>query len=139
MHPMNLPPIDVPRLVVAPQQVHLVGQRELHTKEVGHALQAAHAAVDVVAQEDEVARRQRHAQPPDVVGEEVQVLQVAVDVAEDVGRTLEEGDARLGLEDGADAGVELEQVLCKLGAVQVRHVGGRVLEHLRDAVDDVGD
>ena len=115
-----------------------MGQRELHAKEVGHALQAAHAAVDVVAQEDEVARRQRHAEPPDVVGEEVQVLQVAVDVAEDVGRTLEEGDARLGLEDWADAGVELEQVLGELGAVEVGHVGGRVLEHLRDAVDDVG-
>lgn len=125
--------------MIASQQVHLVGQRELHNEQIRHAFQTAHAPVDVVAQKDKVARRQRHPQPPNVVGEEVQVLEVAVDVAEDVGRTLEEGDAGLGLQQGTDAGVELEEVLGELGAVEVRHVGGGVLEHFGDAVDDVGD
>ena len=138
MNPYS-PSVDIARLVVPPQQVHLVGQRELHNEQICHALQAAHAAVDVVPQKDEVARRQRHAQPPNVVGEEVQVLEVAVDVAEDVGRTLEEGDARLGLQQRTDAGVELEDVLGELGAVEVRHVGGWLLKHLGDAVDGVGD
>ena len=133
------PSIDIARLVVPPQQVHLVGQRELHNEQIRHALQTAHAAVDVVPQKDKVARRQRHAQPPNVVGEEVQILEVAVDVPEDVGRTLEEGDAGFGLQQRPDAGVELEDVLGELGAVEVRHVGGGLLEHLGDAVDDVGD
>ena len=125
--------------MIAPQQVHLVGQRELHNEQIRHAFQTAHAPVDVVAQKDKVARRQRHPQPPNVVGEEVQVLEVAVDVAEDVGRTLEEGDAGFGLQQRTDAGVELEEVLGELGAVEVRHVGGWLLEHLGDAVDGVGD
>ena len=138
IHPYS-PSIDIARLVVPPQQVHLVGQRELHNEQISHALQTAHAAVDVVPQKDKVARSQRHAQPPNVVGEEVQILEVAVDVPEDVGRTLEEGDAGFGLQQRTDAGVELEDVLGELGAVEVRHVGGGLLEHLGDAVDDVGD
>jgi hypothetical protein len=71
---MLLPAVDVPRLVVAAQEVNLPGVEQLESKEVCDTLEGAHAAVHVVTQEEELARRQIHAELPDVVGEEVQVL-----------------------------------------------------------------
>ena len=55
-----------------------------------------------------------HSQVPDVVREEVQILEVAVNVPEDVRGTLEEDAPRLVLEDGFDLLVELQQVLGEL-------------------------
>ena len=50
-----LPSVNIPSLVVPPKQEHLVRQEELHGEKVGDDLEAGEAAVDVVAQEEEVA------------------------------------------------------------------------------------
>lgn len=115
-----------------------MGQRQLHTKQIGHAFQTAHSTIDVITQKDKVASRQRHPQPPYVVREEMQILQITMNVAKDVGGRLEEGDSRLGLEQGPDLGIQLEQILGKFGRIQIRHAGGRVLEHFRYTIDYVG-
>ena len=46
----------------------------LQSEEVCQALEAQHPPVDVVAEEEELPRREVHAQLPDVVREEIQVL-----------------------------------------------------------------
>ena len=90
-----LPAVDVARLVVPPQKPDLARLEALEGEEVGDDLQRAQAAVHVVAEEEEAPRRQRHPEFPDVVAEEVQVLQIPVRVAEDVGRRLEAQHPRL--------------------------------------------
>lgn len=79
-----LPAVRGPGLVVAPQQEHLVRVQQLQGQQPGHALQAGLAPVHVVAQEQEGARRQRHAQRPQRLREEREVLDVPVDVPDHV-------------------------------------------------------
>jgi hypothetical protein len=65
-----------------------------------------------------------------VVREEVEVLQVPVDVAKDVGGRLEREAARLGLEVRLDALAELDQVLREAGGVEVVDLVQRLAEHV---------
>ena len=68
--------------MVSAQQLDLIGVQHLQSEEIRHALQAGHAPVHIVPQKQELSGGEVHAQLPDVVCEEVQVLQVAVDVSE---------------------------------------------------------
>mmetsp|Transcript_24742 Transcript_24742/g.72449 ORF Transcript_24742/g.72449 Transcript_24742/m.72449 type:complete len:82 (-) Transcript_24742:1411-1656(-) len=81
--------------MVAPKEEDLVWEEELHSEEVGDALQALHAPIDEVAQEDEVPGGEGHTQPPHIVTEKVKILEIAMDVTEHIGGALEEGHSRL--------------------------------------------
>lgn len=133
---MLLPAVHVARLVIAPEEENLVGEHELHRQQVRHHLQARHAPVDVIPQEDEVPGREGHAEVPYVVREEVQVLEIAVYVPEDVRGTLEEDASRLVLEYAPNLLVQLDEVLRELLRLQVPHVLVGASEHVLDAVDE---
>mmetsp|Transcript_29251 Transcript_29251/g.70568 ORF Transcript_29251/g.70568 Transcript_29251/m.70568 type:complete len:372 (-) Transcript_29251:1305-2420(-) len=131
-----LPAVDVARLVIPPQQEHLLGEHELHREEVRHHLQAGHAPIDVIPQEHEVPGGEAHSEVPHVVAEEMQVLEVAVYVPEDVRGTLEEDASGLVLEDGTYPLVELDEILRELFGLEVRYVFVGGAEHVLDAVDE---
>mmetsp|Transcript_10086 Transcript_10086/g.28721 ORF Transcript_10086/g.28721 Transcript_10086/m.28721 type:complete len:451 (-) Transcript_10086:225-1577(-) len=128
-----LPAVDISRFVISAQQKDLIGELQLHRQKVRGDLQTGHSAIDVISQEQKVAGGEGHPQPPDVVGKEVQILKISMDIAEDVGRALQEDDARLPLQYVAHLLAELEEVLGELVAVQVVDVRGRALEHVEDA------
>mmetsp|Transcript_30894 Transcript_30894/g.61926 ORF Transcript_30894/g.61926 Transcript_30894/m.61926 type:complete len:469 (+) Transcript_30894:213-1619(+) len=133
---MLLPSVHIPRFVIPPQQKHLVRQRQLHGKQICHALETAHAPVDVISQKDEIPRRETHAQIPNVIGEEMQIFQIAVDVPENVGGTLEEDAARFVFQDGADFFVETVEVFGELVGFEVGDVIGGGGEHVGDSAED---
>ena len=56
-------------------------------KQIRNALDRRKAAVHIVAQKEEFARSQMHAQLPHVLGEKFQIREIAVDVSEHVDRT----------------------------------------------------
>ena len=73
---MLLPAVHVPRLVVPAQHEDLVLVECLERDQVRDHLEAVQAAVHVVSEEEELARAEVHPEPPQVVAEEVQVLEL---------------------------------------------------------------
>mmetsp|Transcript_29615 Transcript_29615/g.62389 ORF Transcript_29615/g.62389 Transcript_29615/m.62389 type:complete len:264 (-) Transcript_29615:862-1653(-) len=111
---MLLPPIHVASFVITTEQEYLLGQHQFHCQQIRHHLETRHAAINVISQKDKVPCRQGHAQIPNIVREEVQVLKIAVYVAKDVGGTLKEDATRLIFQNALDLFVELEQVFSEL-------------------------
>lgn len=66
----------------------------------------------------------------------MQIFQIAVNVPEDVGGTLEEDAARFVFQDGADFLVETVEVFGELVGFEVRDVIGGGGEHFGDSVED---
>ena len=130
-----LPPVHVAGFVIAPEQEHFCGELLFHGEEVGDRFEAAEAAVNVIAEKQKVSRRQTHAEAPNIVGEEVQIFQIAVNVAKDVARTLQKDDTRFLFQQVFATFTQFQQVFGKLLRIQVIHVLRGMLEHVEDALD----
>mmetsp|Transcript_23109 Transcript_23109/g.64075 ORF Transcript_23109/g.64075 Transcript_23109/m.64075 type:complete len:319 (+) Transcript_23109:1541-2497(+) len=131
-----LPPIDIPSLVVSSQQKYLVWILQLHRQEIRNDFQTVHAPIHVVAQKQKVPGGETHAEPPDIVGKEMEIFQVPVNVPEYVTGTLQVNDAGFPFQDLPNLLAQLEQVRGKELVSQVLDVLVRTLEHFHDAHDD---
>mmetsp|Transcript_23303 Transcript_23303/g.55100 ORF Transcript_23303/g.55100 Transcript_23303/m.55100 type:complete len:230 (-) Transcript_23303:6-695(-) len=131
---MFLPPVHVARFVIAAQQKNLVRILQLQTKQIGDAFQTLEAAVDVVAQKQKIARRQGQSQPPQIVAEKVQILQIAVNVAQHVARALQKQTPGFAFEQLTDPDGNLVQILGELFRLRIFHVVRRALKQIENAL-----
>ena len=130
-----LPPVHVAGFVVASEQKHLGGERLLHGQQVRTSFEAAEASVDVIAKEQKVSRRQTHAEAPDIVGKEMQIFQITVNIAKHVARALQKYHARFLFQQVFAMFAQFQQVFGKLLRVQVIHVLRGVLKHVENALN----
>eukprot|EP00515_Schizochytrium_aggregatum_P004943 CAMPEP_0202051872 /NCGR_PEP_ID=MMETSP0963-20130614/4903_1 /ASSEMBLY_ACC=CAM_ASM_000494 /TAXON_ID=4773 /ORGANISM="Schizochytrium aggregatum, Strain ATCC28209" /LENGTH=493 /DNA_ID=CAMNT_0048617085 /DNA_START=229 /DNA_END=1710 /DNA_ORIENTATION=+ len=114
-----LPAVHRPRFVVAADHEDLIRMQQFLREQVGHELDAVRATVHVVPEEEKLSGSQVHAHRPDVVRKELQVLQVAVQVAEDVHWRLELENARLGRELLRGAFTEVDEAIGKVLGLEV--------------------
>jgi hypothetical protein len=126
---LTFPSIDIPRFMIAPQQEDFEGQLQLHRQQITDDFQAAHATIDVISQEQKVPGRQAHAESPQVVREEVQIFQIAMNVTEDVTRGLQEYDSWLLFQKELAFLAQCQKIQSKLFAVQVIDVSRGMLKH----------
>ena len=93
---VRLPAVHGAQLVVAAEHEDLVGKHDFLREEVGENLDGVLAAVDVVAEEEEAARGEVHAQGPQDLRERDQIGDVPVEITKNVYRRFQLEQARLG-------------------------------------------
>ena len=93
---VRFPTVYRAQLVIAAEQEDLVGKHDFLREEVGENLDGVLAAVDVVAEEEEAARGEVHAQGPQDLRERDQIGDVPVEITKNVYRRFQLEQARLG-------------------------------------------
>jgi hypothetical protein len=127
------PSIDIACFMISTQQEDFVWQCQLHGQEIGRDFQTGHAPIDVISQEQEATGCQGHSQPPNIVGEKMQIFQIAMNVSKDVSRTLHIDDPWFSFEDMTDFLTQLEEIFGKLFTVQVIQMFRRPLKHVQNS------
>ena len=132
---MFFPSIDIPRFVIAPQQVEFGRILQFQGKQIGQTFQTLLAPIDIVTQKQKVARRQTQAETPQIVTKKVQIFQIAMNVAKDIGGRLQKDDARFRFQQVAHADGNFVQILGKLLRIQVIQMLRRTLKHVNNALN----
>jgi len=130
-----LPPVHVAGFVVASEQKHLGGERLFHGQQVGDRFETTEASIDVITEKQKVSRRQTHAEAPDIVGEKMQIFQIAVNIAKHVAGALQKYHAWFLFQQVFAMFAQFQQVFGKLLRIQVIHVLRGVLKHVENALN----
>mmetsp|Transcript_18594 Transcript_18594/g.27643 ORF Transcript_18594/g.27643 Transcript_18594/m.27643 type:complete len:209 (+) Transcript_18594:768-1394(+) len=105
-------------------------EQQFHSEKVGYTFETTHATIDVVTEEYKVASCESHSKSPNIVAKEMQIFEVAMDVAKYVCWALQEGYSRFTFQHLLDFVVEFDEIFCKLFSIQVIEMTGWIFEHV---------